>query len=126
MMLYANVLYFRVPPGEQALARVRSRAEQYKPKTPSGLRASHYPAATAPTPVETASASFGNDQSGRDAQWLSDICPSGDVRKIPWPEEDGLEVDQQVAEIVHESYQRTNLAEVYEVGRRSFDESENS
>ncbi|OJK04984.1 hypothetical protein ASPACDRAFT_38548 [Aspergillus aculeatus ATCC 16872] len=100
---------------DDALARVRSQAEKYKPKTPSGLRtASRYsspltlattpdtvsvPIATPSTvPVPAASPErasspedFGDDQFARDAQWLYENCPTGDLSELVWPEAENYE-----------------------------------
>ncbi|PWY80372.1 hypothetical protein BO94DRAFT_471049 [Aspergillus sclerotioniger CBS 115572] len=96
---------------EEALARARSQAEKYKPKTPSGLRtASRYsspmtatpdtvsasaPVAT-PTPASAAEPApeleqqptedFGDDEFAREAQWLYENCPSGDLGDLVWPQ----------------------------------------
>lgn len=84
---------------EEALARVRSRAEKYKPKTPSGLRTtSRYSSPlTAPTPStlsnreEAVTDAFGGDDDfARDAQWLLEKCPSGDLRNLVWPQRQSL------------------------------------
>ncbi|PYI21265.1 hypothetical protein BO99DRAFT_430928 [Aspergillus violaceofuscus CBS 115571] len=100
---------------DDALARVRSQAEKYKPKTPSGLRtASRYSSpltlattpdtvsapiatpSTVPVPVaspERASSveGFGDDQFARDAQWLYENCPNGDLSELVWPEAESYE-----------------------------------
>ncbi|PYH82882.1 hypothetical protein BO82DRAFT_58747 [Aspergillus uvarum CBS 121591] len=100
---------------DDALARVRLQAEKYKPKTPSGLRtASRYSSpltlattpdtvsapiatpSTVPVPVaspERASSAedFGNDQFARDAQWLYENCPTGDLSELVWPEAESYE-----------------------------------
>ncbi|RAL07695.1 uncharacterized protein BO97DRAFT_355824 [Aspergillus homomorphus CBS 101889] len=82
-----------------ALARVRSQAEKYKPKTPSGLRtASRYSSPLTIATPDTIPASvtrpesasepedFGDDQFARDAQWLYENCPTGDLSELVWPE----------------------------------------
>ncbi|PYH97363.1 hypothetical protein BO71DRAFT_467753 [Aspergillus ellipticus CBS 707.79] len=96
---------------DEALARARSQAEKYKPKTPSGLRtASRYsspmtatpdmvPISTPATPAPTSTAAvsaptsaqqliedFGDDEFAREAQWLYENCPSGDLRDLEWPQ----------------------------------------
>ncbi|PWY92086.1 hypothetical protein BO70DRAFT_348521 [Aspergillus heteromorphus CBS 117.55] len=95
---------------DEALARARSQAEKYKPKTPSGLRtASRYsspltatpdmvPMSVAATPVPASAAvpapqsehrpieDFGDDEFAREAQWLYENCPSGDLRDLEWPQ----------------------------------------
>ncbi|RAH72872.1 uncharacterized protein BO66DRAFT_249261 [Aspergillus aculeatinus CBS 121060] len=100
---------------DDALARVRSQAEKYKPKTPSGLRtASRYSSpltlATTPDPVSVPIATpstvpapvasperasspedFGDDQFARDAQWLYENCPTGDLSELAWPEAESYE-----------------------------------
>ena len=104
----------------EALAKVRSQAEKYKPKTPSGLRtASRYstsPMVQSPhveslkkpepkdvipeerpekenvpeKPIEKPAEKFGDDQFARDAEWLYERCPSGDFSKFAWPEKRSL------------------------------------
>lgn len=104
----------------EALAKVRSQAEKYKPKTPSGLRtASRYstsPMVQSPNveplkkpepkefipeerpekenvsekPIEKPAEKFGDDQFARDAEWLYERCPSGDFSKFTWPEKHSL------------------------------------
>ncbi|PYH40254.1 uncharacterized protein BP01DRAFT_361438 [Aspergillus saccharolyticus JOP 1030-1] len=104
---------------DEALARVRLQAEKYKPKTPSGLRtASRYstPSTIAATPdaisalvpapasvpafapvpaldFEGASDAedFGDDQFARDAQWLYENCPTGDLSELVWPDAENYE-----------------------------------
>ncbi|OJJ75905.1 hypothetical protein ASPBRDRAFT_26431 [Aspergillus brasiliensis CBS 101740] len=101
---------------EEALARARSQAEKYKPKTPSGLRtASRYsspltftpdtvsapapaPAITptpptsqtapapAPKPEQQSIEDFGDDEFAREAQWLYENCPSGNLSDLVWPQ----------------------------------------
>ncbi|PYI02243.1 hypothetical protein BO78DRAFT_225221 [Aspergillus sclerotiicarbonarius CBS 121057] len=96
---------------EEALARARSQAEKYKPKTPSGLRTtSRYsspltatpdtvsasaPVATptiasavepASEPEQQPSEDFGDDEFAREAQWLYENCPSGDLGDLVWPQ----------------------------------------
>ncbi|KAL3466189.1 hypothetical protein BJX64DRAFT_251029 [Aspergillus heterothallicus] len=84
---------------EEALARARSQAEKYKPKTPSGLRTtSRYSSPlTAPTPdftpapvAEKIAEQFGDDQFAQDAQWLYENCPSGDLSQLVWPQPTSL------------------------------------
>lgn len=77
---------------EQALAKARSQAEKYKPKTPSGLRtASRYSSpltVASPESVlndENLAQEFGNDQFAQDAQWLYANCPSGNLEELTWP-----------------------------------------
>lgn len=104
----------------EALAKVRSQAEKYKPKTPSGLRtASRYstsPMVQSPNveplkkpepkesipeelpekenvpekPIEKPAEKFGDDQFARDAEWLYERCPSGNFSKFTWPEKRSL------------------------------------
>lgn len=82
---------------DEALAKARSLAEKYKPKTPSGLRlASRYSSPlTAPSPDsvvhEPIEHEFGTDEFAEDAQWLYDICPSGDFEQIVWPARESLQ-----------------------------------
>ena len=121
----------------EALAKVRSQAEKYKPKTPSGLRtASRYSSSpmvlspdVSPTkpesdkaskqpphateehvpekpaaPEKQASEKFGDDKFARDAEWLYENCPSGDLSKLTWPAKrslvDSLSIDPAAEELV--------------------------
>lgn len=34
---------------------------------------------------------FGTDEFAKDAQWLYDICPSGDFEQIVWPARESLQ-----------------------------------
>lgn len=73
-----------------ALAKVRSQVEKFKPKTPSGLRtASRYSSPLTITPDTTMNRQlkpdFGDDEFGRDAEWLYEQCPTGDIETLMWP-----------------------------------------
>ena len=157
---------------EQALAKARSQAEKYKPKTPSGLRmSSHYPApsappisvATAPKTVSAVSAAptvpgttpstpkppvrmpavnkpshgavsaastlddaFGSDRFARDAKWLYDNCPSGDLRELSFPEkkplQESLGVDRAAVEIVARSWEKARVSDAYDIFNRGLQE----
>ncbi|KAL4998306.1 hypothetical protein BDV10DRAFT_185347 [Aspergillus recurvatus] len=122
---------------EEALARARSQAEKYKPKTPSGLRtASRYSSpltavtpdltpAPAP-PVEKATEKFGDDEFAKDAQWLYGICPSGDLSQLVWPEKkpfgEGLNVSAEALRVANEIWDPAEVDEAYAIFQREFAE----
>ncbi|EAW09885.1 uncharacterized protein ACLA_041010 [Aspergillus clavatus NRRL 1] len=117
---------------KEALARVRSQAEKYKPKTPSGLRtASRYSSpltltpdiVTPQQPVE----SFGeDDQFARDAQWLYENCSSGDLKQLQWPAKHDLQqssgVDKEAIKIVAELWDSVDLDNAQRVFQQTFEE----
>ncbi|KAL4945489.1 hypothetical protein BDV06DRAFT_31775 [Aspergillus oleicola] len=116
----------------EALARVRSQAEKYKPKTPSGLRTtSRYsspivnaiPDAT-PTLKTTAAAEkvaeeFGDDHFAQEAQWLFENCPSGDLTQLKWPEPrpfgESLNASAESIRIVNEIWDPADADKAYAV-----------
>ncbi|XHG05495.1 hypothetical protein AWENTII_008715 [Aspergillus wentii] len=116
---------------KEALAKVRSQAEKYKPKTPSGLRTtSRYssPMVAAPDavtekePVEK----FGEDQFAQDAQWLYDNCPSGDLRQLAWPAKQSLKeslgVSTEAVRILDDIWDDSEVDGAYNVFRQSLEE----
>ncbi|GFF90840.1 hypothetical protein IFM53868_06301 [Aspergillus udagawae] len=116
---------------QEALARVRSQAEKYKPKTPSGLRtASRYsspltasPVVNQQPPVET----FGDDdQFARDAQWLYEQCATGDLQQLKWPEPNTLQkslgVDDEIVRIVASVWDASAVDEVHRAFHQSLEE----
>ncbi|KAG2014886.1 hypothetical protein GB937_006344 [Aspergillus fischeri] len=116
---------------QEALARVRSQAEKYKPKTPSGLRtASRYsspltasPVVNQQPPVET----FGDDdQFARDAQWLYEQCSTGDLQQLKWPEPNTLQkslgVDDEIVQMVASVWDASAVDEVHRAFRQSLEE----
>ncbi|KAL4980760.1 hypothetical protein BDW66DRAFT_124732 [Aspergillus desertorum] len=128
---------------EEALARARSQAEKYKPKTPSGLRtASRYSspltavtpdltpaAAAAPSPAppaEKATEKFGDDEFAKDAQWLYDICPSGDLSQLVWPEKkpfgEGLNISPEALRIASGIWDPAEVDEAYAIFQSEFAE----
>lgn len=130
----------------EALAKVRSQAEKYKPKTPSGLRtASRYstsPMVQSPhvEPLmkpeskdvipeerhekenvpEKSVEKFGDDRFARDAEWLYERCPSGDFSKFTWPEKrnlvDSLEINPEAVKILDNVWDPSDI----EVGHSAF------
>ena len=143
-----------------ALAKVRSQAEKYKPKTPSGLRtASRYssspmvssPDIVPPTSIESekpvteelradknnalekspvsatqTAEKFGDDQFARDAEWLYENCPSGDLSKLSWPQKrslvEGLGIDPAAEKILDEVWDESELEIGYSSFRRGMEE----
>ncbi|KAL4965941.1 uncharacterized protein BDV14DRAFT_171831 [Aspergillus stella-maris] len=128
---------------EEALARVRSQAEKYKPKTPSGLRttsryssplANPTPDAT-PTLKSTAAAEkiaeeFGDDHFAQEAQWLFENCPSGDLTQLKWPEPrpfgEGLDASAESIRIVNEIWDPADVDKAYAVFQRELAEYKES
>lgn len=87
--------------------RVRSKAEQFKPKTPSRLRESHHlpSSVSSETPSQLGGAagtpllfsdsmsvdtSLGHVVTADDVDWLLELCPGGDLQQLSWPERAGL------------------------------------
>ncbi|RHZ51720.1 hypothetical protein CDV55_102274 [Aspergillus turcosus] len=116
---------------QEALARVRSQAEKYKPKTPSGLRtASRYsspltasPVVNEQPPVET----FGDDDEfARDAQWLYEQCSTGDFQQLQWPKpktlQESLGVDDEIVRLVASVWDASAVDEVHRAFRQSLEE----
>ncbi|KAL2861124.1 uncharacterized protein BJX67DRAFT_385974 [Aspergillus lucknowensis] len=135
---------------EEALARARSQAEKYKPKTPSGLRtASRYlspltatpditpeaPAApaspTAPTPAtETITEEFGDDKFARDAQWLYEHCPSGDLSQLVWPKPtslvETLGISNEAVRIMNDIWDESAVDQAYPIFKQGLEELKQS
>ncbi|KAL4870907.1 hypothetical protein BDV12DRAFT_164888 [Aspergillus spectabilis] len=119
---------------EEALARARSQAEKYKPKTPSGLRtASRYSSPLTATPdltpaphAEKTAEKFGDDQFAKDAQWLYENCPSGDLRQLAWPAPrpfgEGLNVSPESIRIANEIWDPSDVDKAYVVFQREIAE----
>ncbi|KAL4897312.1 hypothetical protein BDV59DRAFT_198708 [Aspergillus ambiguus] len=120
----------------EALERARSQAEKYKPKTPSGLRtASRYSSpltATPETVVEQPQTveKFGDDQFARDAQWLYENCPSGDLAKLSWPARQSLSeslgTNPAALDIVNDIITNTEIEEGYKLfceGLKQFEQA---
>ncbi|KAL4907956.1 hypothetical protein BDW74DRAFT_175741 [Aspergillus multicolor] len=126
---------------EEALARARSQAEKYKPKTPSGLRTtSRYSSpltaitpdlTPAPTPApalpaEKPTEKFGDDQFAKDAQWLYDICPTGDLSKLVWPEKkpfgEDLDINNEARRIANDVWDSTEIDVAMPIFQREFAE----
>ncbi|KAF7586573.1 hypothetical protein BBP40_008647 [Aspergillus hancockii] len=130
-----------------ALARVRSQAEKYKPKTPSGLRtASRYSSPMTATPETISSkpptsvksdepaqskqaeesAAFGDDEFARDAEWLYQNCPSGDLSQLKWPArqsyEESVGVSSRIIELLASIWDDSEVDTAYVAFRRSFEE----
>jgi hypothetical protein len=69
-----------------ALAKLRSEAEKYKPKTPSALRESRrYSSPLIGSPAQR-TVFEGNDEFSNDAKWLLERCPSGNLSDLQWPQ----------------------------------------
>ncbi|KAB8259151.1 hypothetical protein BDV32DRAFT_124614 [Aspergillus pseudonomiae] len=131
---------------EEALARVRSQAEKYKPKTPSGLRtASRYASPLTATPDTVASdhttkksdliaksgkvdepENFGDDEFARDAEWLYQNCPSGDLSQLKWPAkqsyEESLGVSSTSMKLLATIWDDSEIEPAYLAFRQSFEE----
>ncbi|KAL2834901.1 hypothetical protein BDW59DRAFT_136787 [Aspergillus cavernicola] len=119
---------------EEALARARSQAEKYKPKTPSGLRTtSRYSSPLIPTPdltpappVEKITEKFGDDQFAEDAQWLYENCPSGDLRQLTWPAPqdlaESLNVSPEAVRVLNEIWDDSEVDNARNIFKREFED----
>ncbi|KAL2852658.1 hypothetical protein BJX68DRAFT_265540 [Aspergillus pseudodeflectus] len=120
---------------EEALARARSQAEKYKPKTPSGLRtASRYSSPlTAPTPdatpapaAKTIAEQFGDDQFAQDAQWLYEHCPSGDLSQLVWPQPTSLAetlgISDEAVRIMNDIWDESQVDEYHSIFQQGVEE----
>jgi hypothetical protein len=131
---------------EEALARVRSQAEKYKPKTPSGLRtASRYssPMTATPdtvnnnlTPAKSGEPAqsekaeepeaFGGDEFACDAEWLYQNCPSGDLNQLTWPVtqsyEESVGVSSRTVQLLASIWDDSEVDAAYVPFRHSFEE----
>lgn len=97
---------------DEPLAKARSQAEKFKPKTPSGLRtASRYS-----SPLTRLSdiflnqqpkPDFGDDEFGRDALWLYEQCPKGNLEKLAWPNKKSVVVAAEVEPVPRQLLTRT-------------------
>lgn len=114
-----------------ALARARSLAEKYKPKTPSGLRtAGRYSSPLTGSPEEGEHLrlikALGDDEFARDAQWLYANCPSGDLGQLAWPRGEGyvesLGVDPQAGRLLAQLWEEGEVEEGYGPFCRSLEE----
>lgn len=143
----------------EALAKVRSQAEKYKPKTPSGLRtASRYSTSPMvaspddasvkgtepeqrfieqrnpgkeiksekPATLEKPAEKFGDDQYARDAEWLYENCPSGDLSKLSWPEKqslvDSLGIEPEAQRILNDIWHDSDVEAGHFAFRRGLEE----
>lgn len=77
------------------LTRVRTAATKFNPKTPSRLRAAHrFSSSTCTTPsffsdpmsICQETPSQRQDRKTRLRHWFNEICPTGDLSQIQWPE----------------------------------------
>lgn len=100
-------------PEDEVVAKARSQVEKFKPKTPSTLRtACHNSSPLTMSPELFShlrrSLDFGEDQAGRDAQWLYELCPSGNIEELKWPSKqkvtDGLNVDPKPRQILTKTW----------------------
>ncbi|KAA8646433.1 uncharacterized protein ATNIH1004_007863 [Aspergillus tanneri] len=116
---------------EEALAKARSQAEKYKPKTPSGLRTtSRYSSPLTITPdiqAEIVSVQkFGDDKFAQDAQWLYENCPSGDLRQLAWPAKKSLQeslgISQTAVDIVNQVWKESEVDKAYCIFREGLEE----
>ncbi|KAF9893142.1 hypothetical protein FE257_012553 [Aspergillus nanangensis] len=121
---------------KEALARARLQAEKYKPKTPSGLRtASRYSSPMTATPDSLAhqqqtAETFGDDQFARDAQWLYENCPSGDLKDLVWPAKRSLldDIDDPSApvDLVANMFEKVDKEAIHESFKRNLDSFQKS
>jgi hypothetical protein len=119
-------------PDTEALAKARSLAEKYKPKTPSGLRAARRysssplikssPMALSKEADEAELVElFGDDEFGREAYELYKCCPSGDLRKMEFPDYEPL-ADPRVAEGIDNMMSEGDIKFGYNAFCEAFDE----
>ncbi|KAL3453298.1 hypothetical protein BJX65DRAFT_120333 [Aspergillus insuetus] len=120
---------------EEALARARSQAEKYKPKTPSGLRtASRYsspltastPDATPAPAAKAIAEQFGDDQFAQDAQWLYEHCPSGDLSQLVWPQPTSLAetlgINEEAVRIMNDIWDESQVDEYQSIFQQGVEE----
>ncbi|PLB53216.1 hypothetical protein P170DRAFT_473090 [Aspergillus steynii IBT 23096] len=116
---------------EEALAKARSRAEKYKPKTPSGLRtASRYSSPMTITPdarIESRSLEdLGDDEIAEDTKWLFENCPSGDITQLQWPArqsyQESLGISQTVIDVVAQVWKESEVDKAYDIFCQGFEE----
>lgn len=89
---------------DDALAKARSQLDKFKPKTPSGLRTtSRY---SSPL-VQMPKLDFGDDEFGRDAQWLYEQCPTGNLEKLVWPVKQSVTKSQDIDPMARQLLTRT-------------------
>lgn len=134
--------------GPSPLTRARNKAEQFKPKTPSRLRESYRFSSstnslTAGTPsqlggvLDTSSflsdpmsldGSLGHVITAEDIDWLHELCPDGDLGKLPWPDRMGLaktlDVDSSAAAIVDQNWTQQKAGEAYVAWKGLFERYE--
>lgn len=88
------------PDGPSPLTRARNKAEQFKPKTPSRLREAHHFSSSLNS-LKTGTPSYLSDPmslddtlnqvpTADDIDWLHELCPTGDVSSLVWPEKASL------------------------------------
>lgn len=73
-----------------------------------------------PATLEKPAEKFGDDQFARDAEWLYENCPSGDLSKLAWPEKqrliDSLGIEPEAERILNDVWDDSD----FEVGHSAF------
>lgn len=120
-------------PEDEIVAKARSQVEKFKPKTPSALRTtSRY---SSPLTISSdlfanlrPSLDFGDDQAGRDAQWLYEICPSGKMEELKWPMRqkitDSLDIDNKARQLLVKTWNNLELDDNHALFCEMVEESE--
>jgi hypothetical protein len=71
---------------------------------------------------------FGDDEIGEDSIWAFNQCPSGDFRRISWPEPNGyaesLNVSSEAVNLVNSMWSQDDVSAVYDEFCRSIDEGD--
>ncbi|RMJ20882.1 hypothetical protein PHISP_08248 [Aspergillus sp. HF37] len=105
-------------PEDEVVAKARSQVEKFKPKTPSTLRTACHNSSPLTMSPELFShlrrgLDFGEDQAGRDAQWLFELCPSGNIEELKWPPKqkvtDSLDVDPKPRQLLVKSWNNLEM-----------------
>lgn len=133
--------------GPSPLTRARNKAEQFKPKTPSRLRESYrFSSSTNSLNTGTPSqlgglldtsylsdpmsfdGSLGHVITAEDIDWLHELCPDGDLGKLPWPDRVGLAetlgVNPSAAAIVDQNWTEQKAGEAFVAWKGVFERYE--
>lgn len=117
------------------LTRARNKAQQFKPKTPSRLRESH-PFSSSQISLKTATPSnlsepmslddtLSHLPTAEDIDWLHELCPTGDMSNLVWPEKvslvETLNLDPSAVAIVEQHANQQKLNEAVSAWKDLFD-----
>lgn len=71
---------------------------------------------------------FGNDQFARDAEWLYENCPSGDLKQLSWPAKrslsESLGTSAAALKIMNDTLKQADIEEGYKIFRQGLQEFE--